>query len=157
MGKLALLSACLVAITPSVGVADAWPDACEAVVLDYAYYRDRPDADAVANLFTEDAVLQVLGREYAGRKAIHDRIVAGEGGPVFRHMMSTIRIFPVDGDLATGVSYVTVYSAPGEDGPVPVESFAAVGEYHDEFVRTESGCKIKRRDFVPVFVPPAPS
>jgi hypothetical protein len=151
----ALLSVCLVAITPAVSLANTWSDACEATVLDYAYYRDRPDAQAVANLFTEDAVLQVLGREYAGREAIHERIVAGTGGPVFRHMMSTIRIFPIDADLATGVSYVTVYSAPRGDGPVPVDSFAAVGEYHDEFVRAGADCKIKRRVFVPVFLPPA--
>lgn len=160
MGKLAWLAACLVAITPGVSLAQAWPGTCEAVVLDYAYYRDRPDAQAVANLFAEDAVLQVMGQEFTGRKAIRDRIVAGAGGPIFRHMMSTIRIFSVDAERATGVSYVTVYSGTredGGDGPVPVETFAAVGEYHDEFVRTGAGCKIKRRDFVPVFLPPAPS
>ena len=51
--------------------------------------------------------------------------------------MSTIRIFPVDQNTATGVSYVTVYSAP--PGVNVVEGFAAVGEYHDEFVRTDAG------------------
>ena len=29
--------------------------ACTDLVLDYAYYRDRPDAQAVANLFADDA------------------------------------------------------------------------------------------------------
>ena len=157
MRNLAFLSAFIMVAMPSAALANAWPDECEAVVLDYAYYRDRPDADAVAGLFAEDAVLQVLGSEYTGREQIRGRILAGVGGPIFRHMMSTIRIFAIDDDHATGVSYVTVYSAPPGEGPVPVDTFAAVGEYHDQFVRTETGCKIKRRDFVPVFVPPAPS
>ena len=35
--------------------------ACTDLILDYAYYRDRPDADAFADLFAEDAELRVLG------------------------------------------------------------------------------------------------
>ena len=127
--------------------------ACEELVLNYAYYRDRPDADGVAAQFTEDARLEVLGQTFIGRDKIHARIEAGKGGPVFRHMMSTIRIFPVDQNQATGVSYVTVYSAPPGDMPQPINNFAAVGEYHDRFVRTAEGWKIAERKFVFVFAP----
>lgn len=129
--------------------------ACEDLVLDYAYYRDRPDAQGVAAVFAEDARLEVLGQTFVGRDKIKARIEAGIGGPVFRHMMSTIRIFPVDQDHATGVSYVTVYSAPPGDGPLPVGNVAGVGEYHDRFVRTADGWKIAERKFVMVFAPAA--
>lgn len=126
---------------------------CIDLVLDYAFYRDRPDAAGVANLFTEDGVIELLGDRFVGKEAIHARIEAGVGGPVFRHLMSTIRIFPQDLDHAQGISYVTVYvAAPGE-GPRPVESFAGIGEYHDDFVRTAAGWKIQNRKYVPVFVP----
>lgn len=97
--------------------------ACTDLVLDYAYYRDRPDAAGFANVFTKDGELRVMGQAFIGRKA-------------------------------TGVSYVTVYSAPAGTVPAKVSDFAAVGEYHDELVLTEAGWKIARREFVPVFLPP---
>ena len=127
--------------------------ACTDLVLDYAYYRDRMDADPFAELFTEDAQLSVLGRDFVGREAIRERLVEGRGGPLFRHMMSTIRIFVESEARATGVSYITVYSSPPGDLPRPLGPPLGVGEYHDEFVRTASGWKIKRREFVPVFMP----
>ncbi len=147
-----LLAAVLLLHAP-VSLADPVSEACRALVLDYAYYRDRPDADAVAELFTEDATLSVLGQQYVGREAIRARIRAGEDGPLFRHLMSTIRIFPGDDDHATGVSYVTVYSAPAGALPRPVTAFAGVGEYHDKFVRTAAGWRIQQRDFVLVLSP----
>ena len=127
--------------------------ACTDLILDYAYYRDRPDADAFADLFAEDAELRVLGQEYVGREAIGDRLRNAAGGPVFRHMMSTIRVFVQDDSHARGVSYVTVYSAAGGTLPRPLTQPLGVGEYHDDFVRTDEGWKIQRREFVPVFLP----
>ncbi|MEM7077023.1 MAG: nuclear transport factor 2 family protein [Pseudomonadota bacterium] len=123
--------------------------ACTDLVLDYAYYRDRPDADALAALFAEDAELSVLGQTYVGREAITARLRGAENGPSFRHLMSTIRIFPVDATFARGVSYVTVYSAP--HGASEVEGFLGMGEYHDEFVLTEQGWRIAAREYVPVY------
>ncbi len=130
---------------------------CRSLVLDYAYYRDRPNAGAVANLFTKDAQLTVLGQTYFGREAIRKRVQAGQGGPIFRHMMSTIRVFVESAQSATGVSYVTVYSHSPGDLPRPIDTPLAVGEYHDVFVRTQAGWKIKERTFVPVFMPIAES
>ena len=127
--------------------------ACTDLVLDYAYYRDRPDALGFANVFAPDGELRVMGQVFIGRKALHDRLANATDGPVYRHMMSTIRIFPVSPREATGVSYVTVYSAPAGTGPAQISNFAAVGEYRDEFVLTDSGWKIARREFVPVFLP----
>lgn len=128
--------------------------ACTELVLDYAYHRDRLDAEQVANLFTDDATMSVLGDVYDGREAIRKRMLDGQSGPVTRHLMSTIRIFPIDDLRATGVSYVTVYLAPRRDSqnPLAVEGFAGIGEYHDEFVLTDSGWKIAQREFRPAFV-----
>ena len=65
--------------------------------------------------------------------------------------MSTIHIVPVDSDHATGVSYATIYSAPA--GESSVSSFALMGEYHDEFVRTAEGWKISKRVLVQKYTP----
>jgi uncharacterized protein (TIGR02246 family) len=149
----------LLAVMPVSGHSDNHKhaiEACTNLVLDYAYFRDRPDAEGVANLFTEDAQLTVLGQTFVGRAAIAKRIRHAADGPVFRHMMSTIRIFPDDETHAHGVSYVAVYTAPAGPLPRPLHQPAAVGEYHDRFVLTESGWKIARREFVAVFVAEAP-
>ena len=138
-------------LSTGTGWAGEIENACTDLVLDYAFYRDRMDADPFANLFAEDAVLTVLGEVYTGRKAIRQRLVEGQNGPVTRHMMSTIRIFVQDENTASGVSYVTVYGAPGGEFPIKVEGFMGLGEYHDKFVRTTDGWKISRRTFVPVF------
>ena len=153
MRKTILFLAGLVAAAAMPVMAGEVEDACTDLVLDYAYYRDRPDAQAFADLFARDGELEVLGDRFVGRDAIRARLANASDGPVFRHMMSTIRIFPVDDEHATGVSYVTVYAAAGSQLPLALGEPAAVGEYHDEFVRTEGGWKIARRVFVPVLVP----
>lgn len=128
--------------------------ACTELVLDYAYHRDRLDAEQIGELFTEDATMSLLGDVFDGRTAIMQRTLDGKSGPVTRHLMSTIRIFPESADSATGVSYVTIYLAPrrGSTNPLAVEGFAGIGEYHDEFARTPSGWKIASREFRPTFV-----
>ena len=136
------------------GEIDAARAACRQLVTGYAYHRDRADGQAVGALFTEDAVFELLGDVFRGRAAIRKRVDAGASGPTFRHLMSTIHIEVENRDQARGVSYVTVYSAPG---PLPANlaEWMAIGEYHDEFVRTPDGWRIQRRTFVPAFFPPA--
>ena len=129
--------------------------ACTQLVTDYAFYRDRPDANGVANLFAEDATFTLMGTSFSGREAIRKRVEGGVGGPVFRHMMSTINI-EVDGsgDSARGISYVTVYQGSPDPTPQPMTAPMAIGEYHDKFVKTATGWKIAERNFVPVFLTP---
>ena len=140
------------AAQPSGQAAAEVRTACTELVLDYAFYRDRLDANAVGELFTEDAVMTVLGQVLTSRKAIQARIETGAGSAT-RHLMSTIRIFQQSADRASGVSYVMVVGAPPGDLPMKADGFLAVGEYHDQFVRTEAGWKISQRTFVPVFEP----
>ena len=125
---------------------DTTEDACRQLVMDYAWYRDHPDADAYAALFTEDAELSILGETFKGREAITQRLTASTGSTA--HLMSTVRINKVDDDTATGVSYVTVYTAPPGPGPHTVSGYAAIGEYHDDFRKTDAGWQIKKRVLV---------
>ena len=139
---------------PSLSFAHvAMADLCRQTVIDYAYFRDRPDPDGVAGLFVEDGVFKLGAEVYNGRAAIHKRISAAADGPVFRHMMSTIKILPIDAQSARGVSYAAVYAAAGDELPHEVTDFLALGEYHDEFVLIDDRCQIKRREFIQVMVP----
>ena len=147
------------ALTPATAAGHETPAqsmeaACRSLVLDYAYYRDRYDAEGYANLFAEDATLSVLGVDYVGRAAIKERMLNDAAKPVSHHHMSTIKIIPVDATTATGVSYVTVYVEPASDRlPVTTRGFTALGEYHDRFVKTADGWKIARREFKPALIP----
>lgn len=120
--------------------------ACSNLVTDYAYHRDQFNAEQFANLFTEDASLTVVNQTWNGRMEIKQRIEDLKTGSTIRHEMSTIRIVPVDADHATGVSYATIYAAPA--GVNTVSGFALMGEYHDEFVRTDEGWKFSKRELI---------
>ena len=57
-----------------------------------------------------------------------------------------------DHDNATGTSLVTLYQSDRGELPRPNEGYLGIGEYHDRYIRTETGWKIAHRKFVDVFV-----
>lgn len=136
------------ALTQVSYAADVYRD-CANLVTDYAYFRDKFDADEFSNLFTTDASLSVGNQTWKGRNNIHARIAGLDRSRSIRHLMSTIRIEPIDELHASGVSYATIYTSSA--GSSSTEGFAVIGEYHDSFVLTDSGWKISDRELKPVF------
>lgn len=128
-------------------------ESCVDVVHDYAYLRDRLDGQGVADLFTEAGVFSIFGEKFQGREAIKKRVDGALSGPVTRHLVSTVEIQPHGPGEALGISYVTVYIGPRSEStnPIEVEGFAGIGEYHDRFALIDATCKIRSREFVPVF------
>ena len=125
---------------------------CHELVLDYATYRDQEDAEKFAGLFTSDGSLSVMDQTFVGHKAIAARL-ANKDGPTLRHMMTNIRIKPVDATSATGVSYALIYGGAKSTGPSMVANFTAMGEYFDEYQYSEEGCRFTQRKFVATFLP----
>ena len=144
---LLLVSLCF-AFIPSSFAEDVYRD-CINLVTDYAFHRDRYDAASFSALFAEDASLTVGNQTWEGRDNIRRRIEGLDSSSPIRHLMSTIRIEPIDELHATGVSYATIYTSAA--GSTSAEGFAIIGEYHDEFVRTDKGWKIQKRVLHPVF------
>ncbi len=126
--------------------------ACTALVIDYAHHRDNFNANAFADLFTEDGVLIIGESRWVGRDAIRARIEALDNRTTIRHYMSSIRINPIDVDHATGVSYAVIYSAPS--GSTEITGPALIGDYIDRYVRTEDGWKIAHRELKTTFSQP---
>lgn len=145
--RLLLMLSLSVTLVPASYAEDVYRD-CSNLVTGYAYYRDQFDADKFADLFTEDASLTVLSNTWVGRDKIRERIKELDDSDVIRHLMSTIHIEPVDELHATGISYATIYSVP--EGTSSVEGFVLIGEYHDNFVLTEDGWKIQKRELKPI-------
>ena len=65
----------------------------------------------------------------------------------------------VAGDTAIGLSYLVNYRHDSETGvaetPAPAGLPKYVGQYHDTFVRTAEGWRIKDRYFVTAFLRPS--
>ncbi len=132
--------------------------ACERLEHDYAIYRDRGDAEAFANIFTEDGEWGRPTTVLKGREAIREYIASSSGGPPEAHMQfqTTIQITPVDDTTATGISYAIVLEAPiPEEGlPVPIIGFQVASESRSTYRLTDEGWKIAKREYTTLFVDP---
>ncbi len=126
--------------------------ACERLIADYAYFRDREEPEPYAAVFAHDGVFEFRGARFEGRSAIAERLTEGAGKVITRHVMSNVRIDAISPEEATGTSLVTLYQADRGELPRRVDGFLGIGEYHDRFVRTDEGWKIAHRKFVDVYV-----
>lgn len=73
----------------------------DAVLADWAWHLDHGDYDAVAELFTEDALFVTGGLELRGRDAIRKRYMNRTGTRSTRHTYSGLRIEPIGLGAAT--------------------------------------------------------
>jgi uncharacterized protein (TIGR02246 family) len=132
--------------------------ACERLEHDYAIYRDRGDAVAFANIFTEDGEWGRATTVLKGRDAIRDYIVSSSDHPPEAHMQftTTIQITPVDETTATGISYAIVLEAPIQEGglPVTISAFQVASESRSLYKLTDDGWKIATREYTTMFVDP---
>lgn len=125
--------------------------ACERLALDFAWHVDHRNVDSVVALFAPDAAFERKGEILKGRAEIHAAQLKRPADLVTRHVCSNLRIDVLDADQATGSHYFLLYrhdhAAAGSDAtkPAPLGQPETLGEYHDEFVRTEEGWKIARR------------
>ncbi len=129
---------------------------CTRLIMDYAVYRDAGDAEAYANLFTENGSLSLLGQTFSSRAAILERMRTAPP-QTSMHLMSTVRIFPESATRARGVSYAEVYVEGAGEAPAKTGGFLAIGRYHDRFEKTEAGWKIAERRFERVLVRDLPA
>ncbi len=127
-------------------------DIAELVTGRYAIALDTSDADGYANLFTEDAHLNVAGRDFNGRKAIHEMMLeikkhhdqfdtrspnykSRRFGPV-RHVV-TNPLIKISGNTATSDSYSTEIGSTGRDakGHGNPQTIMNVCRYEDTLVK----------------------
>jgi hypothetical protein len=125
--------------------------ACERLVLDFAYYSDRQENEALAALFTRNGTMQrPAGDVLIGRAAILQSYESRGAGRMTRHICTNIRITVESEDRATGLTYAIVYSANATRPPeahfgIKADPRQLVGEFEDEFVRTDEGWRFAAR------------
>lgn len=130
---------------------------CERLVMRYCHLIDRGEAALVADLFTDDGVWKAPGIVLAGRNEVAAQMAARQERADLRsrHVCSTFVCDVTDEDHASGVVYLSLYrrtADPDRKGPVGVAGPTVVGEYRDEFARTDHGWRIAKRELIVTFV-----
>ncbi|NDH23471.1 MAG: nuclear transport factor 2 family protein [Actinobacteria bacterium] len=129
---------------------------CERLVMRYCHLVDGGEAGRVPELFTDDGVWASPGTRLVGRDELSAVMNHRQARRNLRsrHVCSTFVCDVIDEDRATGVVYLSLYrreGVPEHEGPVGMSGPAMVGEYRDEFVRTEHGWRINARELIVAF------
>jgi hypothetical protein len=125
--------------------------ACERLVVDFAYFSDRQDYESLAGLFTPNGTMvRPTGDTLIGRAAIIQSYQSRPATRISRHVCTNIRITVESPNRAHGLTYAIVYSANANQPPeahfgVKADPRQLIGEFEDEFVRTEEGWRIASR------------
>ncbi|MES2261793.1 MAG: nuclear transport factor 2 family protein [Pseudomonadota bacterium] len=120
--------------------------ACARLVVAYGYLNDGRNFDALAELFTEDAVLYrpaAPERAVVGRAAILAAFQARPAELATFHVCSDILIDVESEEYATGRSRILLLSTARGDETVKVP--ALPGTFCDRFRRTADGWKFSER------------
>lgn len=130
-------------------LAPADEQACLRLCAAFVQHLDARRYAQVLDLFTEDGVLDRLGTVYAGRTALAEFLVARPASLRTRHLSTSIVIDQLAADEARGCSYVLFFQGTEEaadgDAPPRLAGPPTVVEYHDRFVRTPQGWRIRER------------
>jgi len=148
----------------------------DAVLADWAWHLDHGNYDAVAGLFTEDALFITGGVELRGRAAIRSRYAERVAARSTRHTYSGLRLSPVAGDAEAGdlagpdgdwpaqvrarstwVNFAVNATAPADSVPVDDVGVYLVADFDDVLTWYEDAQRwlISERHIIPVFRDPA--
>ena len=129
-------------------------DACQSISLQFGRLQDERCHDDLAGLMTADASYIRLGEELTLDAFI--AWVKTTPPNKTRHFVTPTAFSVVEKNFAKGITYYTLYLYNGDENmPYPLEGPFVVGEYHEEFVCTNIGWKIKRREARIIFRKPS--
>ena len=133
---------------------------CVNLMYQYCYYVDHDEAAEIANLFAEDGEWHSpnIGVSMVGL----DQIRAGfqrrqdNKGRMSRHICTNAMVNVVSETEATGTVYLILYYFDGDPDREysPPDCLQKIGEYQDQFVKTDDGWRFKRREVVANFLWP---
>jgi ketosteroid isomerase-like protein len=122
---------------------------CTELISRYAYLNDERSFEALAALFTEDAVLyrpSAPAEAIRGRDAILAAFCKRPVDTMTFHVCSDILIDVLDTDCAEGRSRIVLLSATRTvDGSLPAAGAPVPGVFEDRFRLTAQGWKFAQR------------
>jgi len=120
-------------------------DECRELSLRFGRFQDERRYEDLPELMVAEGTYTRLGEELT----IADFIEwVGTMPPnKTRHFVTDIDFSEVSEVSAKGISYYTLYLYSGDgETPYPLDGPFVVGEYHEEFTKTDEGWKIKSRE-----------
>jgi 3-phenylpropionate/cinnamic acid dioxygenase small subunit len=120
----------------------------DGLVTEYAWLLDHRRFDDVLALFTEDAELRIRGQRITGADGLQEWLeerAANQHQRSSQHQMSLLRLEPVDDGRIRGTAALVLHVAKSGSSGTYVD---LVGEYQDEYVRTDEGWRFRRRVLV---------
>ena len=128
--------------------------ACRDLCARYAVYCDR-ERGKVADLFTEDAVLALVGRTMTGRDEIRQGM-APRPGVVTLHFCANTVIDIEDDDNARGTTHLLSLGYEGEVAalPLPMPVARTGGIYVDRFRKVDGAWLFSERRLERIFTGP---
>lgn len=129
---------------------------CERLQVRYALAADTGDVEAFVGLFAENGSVEVPEHPaFVGHEAIRDSIRALAATVItMRHIITNRLVTVIDENQAEGICYLTVYNSdaePDAQGMRPAGLPATIGEYTDQFVKTDTGWRFQSRVLQRVF------
>ena len=125
---------------------------CLKLIATYAIAADHHDAEAFVGIFTEDGAWIRPKASLQGHAALRAFMAQRPRDVVSRHISTNALVEVTGPETARGVSYATVYRHDGAvSGEAPLTGADAIVEYHDDFVRTPAGWRIKARRSQSIF------
>jgi hypothetical protein len=129
---------------------------CAALSARYAFCADRA-RHLVADLFTEDATLELIGRTMRGREAIRADMTP-RPNVVTLHFCTNTLIEVIDADHARGTTHLLSLGHTEEQPitklPVPMPMGRTGGIYFDEFRRENGRWLFSKRRLEAIFAGP---
>lgn len=131
--------------------------ACERLVNDYANLLDAYDYEGFLQLWSEDAVLDMLGTEHRGLNGLRAWLEGRERRMICRHLVTNTVTRVIDRDRAEGACYTIAFRARNAEGagPGPVGDPTFVVSYRNHFIRhPQRGWLFSRREVIADLVGP---
>ena len=128
---------------------------CERLIMQYCHFVDHGEASRIADLFTEDGRWWNVNASWDGQQEIREgfQLRQNNKGRMSRHVCTNVLIDVLSETEATGVTYMSLYFHDGdpERETSPTDCLQKLGEYRDEFVKTDIGWRFRCREVVSNF------
>jgi 3-phenylpropionate/cinnamic acid dioxygenase small subunit len=121
----------------------------QALVNEYAWLLDHRRWADVIELFTEDAEVTIRGRAILGHSGLRDWAAhrAANRSRKTQHQMTLLRLEPEQDGVVRGTAALVLHVAKSGGSGTYID---LVGEYRDEYLRTATGWRFRRRVLVPL-------
>ena len=119
-------------------------DECQSLSLRFGRLQDQRRYEDLPALMTPDGTYTRLGEELSIADFV-DWIHTMPPNET-RHFVTATDFSEVKADSAKSITYYTLYLYNGDaEKPYPLDGPFVVGEYHEEFTKTDAGWKIRSR------------